>query len=41
MRVTGLSPAFSAAGRLRITPSGRYSLPAPWQDSQPTPSMRS
>ena len=36
--VTGRSPAFLEATGSRITGSGMYSLPAPWQDSQPTPS---
>jgi hypothetical protein len=39
--VTFCSPARRAAARSLITASGAYSLPAPWHDSQPTPSVSS
>ena len=39
--VTGRRPARRRAGLSRMTASGMYSLPGPWQDSQPTPSVRS
>ena len=39
--VTGRRPARAAPALSRMTASGMYSLPGPWQDSQPTPSVRS
>jgi hypothetical protein len=37
--VTGWRPALRAPMGSRMTASGLYSLPAPWHDSQPTPSV--
>ena len=39
--VTGRRPARAAPALSRMTASGAYSLPGPWQDSQPTPSLTS
>ena len=39
--VTGRRPASAAYRVAASRRSGMYSLPAPWHDSQPTPSMRS
>ncbi len=39
--VTGRRPARAAPALSRITASGMYSLPAPWHDSHPTPSIGS